>query len=36
VIVGRGAVDGTVELWDRRTNERTPYSVAELVEALAR
>jgi prolyl-tRNA synthetase len=36
VIVGRGAVDGTVELWDRRTNERTPYSVADLVEALAR
>jgi prolyl-tRNA synthetase len=36
VIVGRGAVDGTVELWDRRTNERTPYPVAELVEALAR
>jgi prolyl-tRNA synthetase len=34
VIVGRGAVDGTVELWDRRTNERTPYSVADLVEAL--
>jgi prolyl-tRNA synthetase len=36
VIVGRGAVDGMVELWDRRTNERTPYSVADLVEALPR
>jgi prolyl-tRNA synthetase len=36
VIVGRGAADGMVELWDRRTNERTPYSVADLVEALPR
>ncbi|MCU1544427.1 MAG: proline--tRNA ligase [Microbacteriaceae bacterium] len=36
VIVGRGAVDGMVELWDRRTNERTPYSVSDLVEALPR
>jgi prolyl-tRNA synthetase len=36
VIVGRGAVDGNVELWDRRTNERTPYTVAELVEVLAK
>jgi prolyl-tRNA synthetase len=35
VIVGRGAVDGTVELWDRRSNERTPYAVADLVEALS-
>lgn len=29
IIVGRGAVDGTVELWDRRTGERTPMRVAE-------
>jgi len=36
VIVGRGAVDGNVELWDRSTNERTPYTVAELVEVLAK
>jgi prolyl-tRNA synthetase len=36
VIVGRGAADGMVELWDRRTNERTPYSVADFVEALPR
>jgi prolyl-tRNA synthetase len=34
VIVGRGAVDGNVELWDRRSNERTPYTVAELVAKL--
>jgi len=36
VIVGRGAVDGNVELWDRRTNERTPCTVAELVEVLSK
>ncbi|WP_411721269.1 proline--tRNA ligase [Mycetocola sp.] len=36
VIVGRGAVDGNVELWDRRSNERTPYTVAELVEVLSK
>ena len=36
VIVGRGAVDGNVELWDRRTNDRTPYTVAELVEVLSK
>jgi prolyl-tRNA synthetase len=33
VIVGKGAADGTVELWDRRTGIKTPTSVAELVEA---
>ena len=31
VIVGRGAADGLVELWDRRTNERTEVAAAELV-----
>ena len=31
VIVGRGAADGLVELWDRRTNERTEVPAAELV-----
>jgi len=36
VIVGRGAVDGNVELWDRRTNERTPYTTAEIVEVLSK
>ncbi len=34
VIVGRDAADGTVELWDRRTGERTPVSAARLVAAL--
>jgi prolyl-tRNA synthetase len=33
VIVGKGAADGMVELWDRRTDIKTPTSVAELVEA---
>lgn len=32
VIVGRGAADGLVELWDRRTNERTEVSAVDLVE----
>ncbi|MGN6273242.1 MAG: proline--tRNA ligase [Protaetiibacter sp.] len=31
VIVGRGAADGVVELWDRRTNERTEVPASELV-----
>ena len=31
VIVGRGAADGLVELWDRRTGERTEVPAAELV-----
>jgi prolyl-tRNA synthetase len=35
VIVGKGVVDGTVELWDRRSNERTPVPVAALLERLA-
>jgi prolyl-tRNA synthetase len=30
VIVGKGVADGLVELWDRRTNERTPVPIAEL------
>ncbi|OUD86655.1 Proline--tRNA ligase [Clavibacter michiganensis subsp. michiganensis] len=34
VIVGRGAVDGMAELWDRRTNERTPVALADVVGAL--
>lgn len=35
VIVGRGAADGQVELWDRRTGERTPFAVADVVAAIA-
>ena len=31
VIVGRGAADGVVELWDRRSGTRTEVRVAELV-----
>ena len=34
VIVGRGAADGLVELWDRRTNERTEVPAAELLTRL--
>ena len=34
VIVGRGAADGFVELWNRRTGERTEMSVADAVAAL--
>ncbi|MEP6478654.1 MAG: proline--tRNA ligase [Rhodoglobus sp.] len=35
VIVGRGAVDGQVELWDRRSGERTPLAIADVVAAIA-
>lgn len=34
VIVGRGAADGKVELWNRRTGERTEVSVADAVAAI--
>ncbi|MFE7846476.1 proline--tRNA ligase [Microbacterium sp. NPDC057407] len=34
LIVGRGAADGQVELWDRRTGDRTVVPVAEAVAAL--
>ncbi|PZQ91783.1 MAG: proline--tRNA ligase [Leifsonia xyli] len=33
VVVGRGAADGLVELWDRRTNERTELPASALVDA---
>ncbi|HLP23191.1 MAG TPA: proline--tRNA ligase [Microbacteriaceae bacterium] len=33
VIVGRGASDGLVELWDRRSGERTEMSVADAIAA---
>lgn len=36
VIVGRGAADGQVELWDRRTGDREAVSVAEAVQQLTR
>ncbi|KRA22540.1 proline--tRNA ligase [Microbacterium sp. Root61] len=36
VIVGRGAADGEVELWDRRTGDRTAVSVADAVTQLTR
>ena len=35
VIVGRGAPDGVVELWDRASGERRELPVAELLGALA-
>ncbi|MGV8876921.1 MAG: proline--tRNA ligase [Rhodoglobus sp.] len=34
VIVGRDAASGMVEVWDRRTNERTSTSIADVGEAL--
>ncbi len=36
VIVGRGAADGQVELWDRRTGERDALSVDEAISRLTR
>lgn len=36
VIAGRGVADGLVELWDRRTGERTPVPIAEAAAALKR
>ncbi|WP_029151036.1 proline--tRNA ligase [Microbacterium indicum] len=34
VVAGRGAADGIVELWDRRTGERENVSVAEAIARL--
>ncbi|MFI8631350.1 proline--tRNA ligase [Microbacterium sp. NPDC077663] len=34
LIVGRGAAEGQVELWDRRTGERSTLAAAEAVAAL--
>jgi len=31
VVVGKGAADGMVELWDRRTGVKTPTPIGELV-----
>ncbi len=36
VIVGRGAADGRVELWDRRTGDREVVAAAEAVALLTR
>ncbi|MFC7790214.1 proline--tRNA ligase [Microbacterium sp. MAHUQ-60] len=36
VIVGRGAADGQVELWDRRTGDRETLPVADAVARLTR
>ena len=36
LVVGRGAADAQVELWDRRTGERETLSVADAVERLTR
>jgi prolyl-tRNA synthetase len=33
VIVGKGAADGMVELWDRRTGVKTPTPIDGLVQA---
>jgi prolyl-tRNA synthetase len=35
VIVGRDAAEGSVELWDRRTGERTKLAVDDVVSAIA-
>ncbi|GAB2973226.1 proline--tRNA ligase [Frigoribacterium salinisoli] len=35
VVVGRSAGDGVVELWDRRTGERTPVPATEVVARLS-
>ena len=35
VIVGKGVADGKVELWDRRSNERTPVAIADITRAIA-
>ena len=34
LIAGRGAADGNVELWDRRTGERVTLPAADAVAAL--
>jgi len=35
IIVGRSAVDGIVELWDRRSGERTQVAVSDVLSTLA-
>jgi prolyl-tRNA synthetase len=36
VIVGRTAAEGIVELWDRRSGERTPVAVADVAAEIAK
>ena len=36
VIVGRGAADGVVEVWDRRSGDRETLSIAEAFAQLSR
>jgi prolyl-tRNA synthetase len=36
VIVGRGAAAGPAEIWDRRTGERTPVSLADVAVEIAK
>ena len=36
VIVGRGAADGQVELWDRRSGDRETLSIADALARLSR
>ena len=35
VIVGKGVADGAVELWDRRTGERTAIAISDVTRAIA-
>lgn len=35
LIVGKGLAEGTIELWDRRTGERTAIAVGDVVASLA-
>ena len=35
LVVGRGAAEGQVELWDRRSGERDTVSIAEALQVLA-
>jgi prolyl-tRNA synthetase len=35
VIVGKGFAEGVVELWDRRTGEKTPVAIGDVVGAVA-
>jgi prolyl-tRNA synthetase len=34
LVIGRGAADGQVELWDRRTGERDTLSLDDAIERL--
>jgi prolyl-tRNA synthetase len=34
LIVGKGAAEGKVELWDRRSGERTELAIADAVASI--